>query len=105
MSKIEINNIYKIFGPTPGTVLENVKAGATKEEVLDQTGHTVGLDNVSIWPNDGTGTKMLDGIGLLIAAKVYIQDDNNSGTIDTIIIDNIDDINDISIPKHEVYFL
>ena len=42
MSKIEINNIYKIFGPSPGTVLEKVKAGATKEEVLDQTGHTVG---------------------------------------------------------------
>ena len=64
-----------------------------------------GLDNVSIWPNDGTGTKMLDGIGLLIAAKVYIQDDNNSETIDTVIIDNIDQINDINIPKHEVYFL
>ena len=45
MSKIEINNIYKIFGPTPGTVLENVKAGATKEEVLDQTGHTVGFQS------------------------------------------------------------
>ena len=53
MSKIEINNIYKIFGPTPGTVLENVKAGATKEEVLDQTGHTVGLDNVSISIEEG----------------------------------------------------
>ncbi len=53
MSKIEINNIYKIFGPSPGTVLENVKAGATKEEVLDQTGHTVGLDNVSISIEEG----------------------------------------------------
>ncbi len=53
MSKIEINNIYKIFGPTPGKVLENVKAGATKEEILDQTGHTVGLDNVSISIEEG----------------------------------------------------
>ena len=53
MSKIEINNIYKIFGPTPSQVLENVKAGATKEEVLDHTGHTVGLDNVSISIEEG----------------------------------------------------
>ena len=25
-----------------------------------------GLDYVSIWPNDGTGTRMVDGIGLLV---------------------------------------
>ena len=64
-----------------------------------------GLDDVSIWPDDGTGTKMVDGIGLLIAAKVYIEDDNNSTTIDTVIIDDIDQILDQSIAKHEVFFL
>jgi len=64
-----------------------------------------GLDNVSIWPDDGTGTKMVDGIGLLIAAKVYIEDDNNSTTIDTVIIDDIDQILDQSIAKHEIFFL
>ncbi|PCH79606.1 MAG: hypothetical protein COC02_08495, partial [Rhodospirillaceae bacterium] len=64
-----------------------------------------GVDNVSIWPNDGTGTKMVDGIGLLIAAKVYIQDDNNSATVDTIIIEDLNQIEDQSISKHEVYFL
>ena len=36
-----------------------------------------GLDNVSIWPNDGTGQRMLDGIGLLIGAKTYILNDQN----------------------------
>jgi|TARA_B110000263_G_scaffold104545_1_gene91286 hypothetical protein len=64
-----------------------------------------GLDNVSIWPNDGTGTKMVDGIALLIAGKVYIEDDNNSETIDTVIIDDLDQILDQSIAKHEIYFL
>jgi glycine betaine/proline transport system ATP-binding protein len=48
MSKIEINNIYKIFGNKPQTVMQMVKDGATKEEVLEKTGHTVGLDNVSL---------------------------------------------------------
>ena len=35
MSKIEINNVYKIFGSNPKSVLPSVKDGATKEEVLD----------------------------------------------------------------------
>ena len=48
MSKIEINNVYKIFGNNPKSVLPMVKDGATKEEVLDKTGHTVGLDDVSL---------------------------------------------------------
>jgi glycine betaine/proline transport system ATP-binding protein len=48
MSKIEINNIYKIFGPKPKQVLPMVQDGATKEQVLEETDHTVGLDNVSL---------------------------------------------------------
>ena len=48
MSKIEINNIYKIFGNDPDSVMDMVKNGSTKDEVLEQTGHTVGLDNVSL---------------------------------------------------------
>ena len=53
MSKIEIKNVYKIFGSNPETVLPIVKQGASKEEVLEKTGHTVGLDNVSINIEEG----------------------------------------------------
>ena len=53
MSKIEINNVYKIFGSNPKTVLPMVKDGATKEEILEKTGHTVGLDNVSLKIEEG----------------------------------------------------
>jgi len=53
MSKIEINNVYKIFGNNPQSVLPMVKDGATKEQVLEETGHTVGLDNVSIKIEEG----------------------------------------------------
>ena len=45
MSKIEINNVYKIFGPKPESVLKMVQEGAKKDDVLEKTGHTVGLDN------------------------------------------------------------
>jgi glycine betaine/proline transport system ATP-binding protein len=53
MSKIEINNIYKIFGNDPDSVMDMVKNGSTKDEVLEQTGHTVGLDNVSLNIEEG----------------------------------------------------
>ena len=53
MSKIEINNIYKIFGNKPDSIMPMVQDGATKEEVLEQTGHTVGLDNVSLNIEEG----------------------------------------------------
>ena len=53
MSKIEINNVYKIFGPKPASVLKMVQEGASKEDVLEKTGHTVGLDNVSLKIEEG----------------------------------------------------
>jgi len=53
MSKIEKRNIYKIFGNHPDQVLPMVKEGANKEQVLEETGHTVGLDNVSISIKEG----------------------------------------------------
>ena len=53
MAKIEVKNVYKIFGTNPNDILPKVKEGATKEEVLEETGHTVGLDNVSISVEEG----------------------------------------------------
>ncbi len=53
MSKIEIKNVYKIFGDQPSKVLPMVQDGATKEEILEKTGHTVGLDDVSLSIQEG----------------------------------------------------
>jgi|TARA_B100001971_G_scaffold207939_1_gene228905 hypothetical protein len=60
-------------------------------------------ENVSRWPNNLTGVKMMDGLGLLVGAKVYIQ--NNAETsIDTIPVTDPDIIaSDSSL--HELYFL
>ena len=38
----------KFLEINPSKVLPMVQDGATKEEVLEKTGHTVGLDNVSL---------------------------------------------------------
>jgi len=38
MPKIELKNVYKIFGDSPSKVFPMVKDGATKEEILEKTG-------------------------------------------------------------------
>ena len=53
MPTIELKNVYKIFGEDPQSVLPLVQNGATKEEILEETDHTVGLDNVSISVEEG----------------------------------------------------
>ena len=53
ISKIEIRNVYKIFGQNPSKILPMVQDGANKEDVLEKTGHTVGLDNVSLSIEEG----------------------------------------------------
>ena len=64
-----------------------------------------GLSDVSIWPNDPTGTRMVDGIGLLIGAKVYIYNDQDSTTLDTHVIVDTLVIKNFPEILHEVYFL
>ena len=44
---IELDGVYKIFGPQPrGRAFELAKSGMNKDEVQAETGHVVGLDNV-----------------------------------------------------------
>ena len=49
MPKIELKNVYKIFGEEPQSVLPLIKNGSTKEEILEDTDHTVGLDNFRMY--------------------------------------------------------
>ena len=48
MALIEARHLSKVFGPRPKAALARLHAGATKEEVLAETGNTVGLFDVSI---------------------------------------------------------
>ncbi|MDN2663549.1 glycine betaine/L-proline ABC transporter ATP-binding protein [Psychromonas sp. 14N.309.X.WAT.B.A12] len=51
---ISIKNLYKIFGKNDKKVLEQVKAGKSKEAILAETGYTVGLAdiNLDIYPGE-----------------------------------------------------
>ncbi|PSW62926.1 glycine betaine/L-proline ABC transporter ATP-binding protein [Photobacterium kishitanii] len=51
---IQVKNLYKIFGPKDKQVLTKVKAGESKDAILAETGHTVGLSdiNLNIYPGE-----------------------------------------------------
>tara|TARA_B100000029_G_scaffold516788_1_gene634218 strand:+ start:5176 stop:8688 length:3513 start_codon:yes stop_codon:yes gene_type:complete len=59
--------------------------------------------NVSKWPNNPNGLKMTDGIGLLVGAKVYIEDDGNPATLDTLPLTELSDI--YTKDHHKLYYL
>ena len=61
--------------------------------------------NVSKWPNNPNGLKMTDGIGLLVGAKVYIEDDGDAGTVDTIPITDPLDLFNPNKERHTLYYL
>lgn len=44
---IEVNNLSKIFGSKPEKALLMLRDGKTKNEILEKTGQTVGLNNIS----------------------------------------------------------
>jgi len=46
--KIQVRNIYKIFGEKPAQQLDRVKGGMGKEALLEASGHTLGLNDISL---------------------------------------------------------
>ena len=48
MAKIEVENVYKIFGNDPQKVLPRAQAGEDKDTILADTGHTVGLHDITL---------------------------------------------------------
>ncbi|WP_028878354.1 quaternary amine ABC transporter ATP-binding protein [Terasakiella pusilla] len=45
---IEISGLYKVFGNTPKAVMPQVHAGKTKDDLLAETGHTLGLKDINL---------------------------------------------------------
>lgn len=51
--KIRVENLIKIFGSRPNSALKKLKNGYSKEQILKDTGHTVGVSDVSFSVNEG----------------------------------------------------
>ena len=46
--KVKIKNLYKIFGVMPGSMIDYIKNGTSKQELLDKHNHVLGLNDVSL---------------------------------------------------------
>ncbi|MDT8861311.1 glycine betaine/L-proline ABC transporter ATP-binding protein [Alkalihalobacillus sp. MEB130] len=51
--KVRVENLTKIFGRNPKSVLPKVKQGISKEKILKDTKHTVGIYDISLRVNEG----------------------------------------------------
>ncbi len=51
--KIIVKNLTKIFGPRPKLALERLRKGWTKKQIMEKTGQTIGINNVSFSVNEG----------------------------------------------------
>ncbi|MGC6391478.1 MAG: quaternary amine ABC transporter ATP-binding protein [Alphaproteobacteria bacterium] len=47
-SIVTIKNLYKIFGPNPQKALELVQDGVGKDDLLEKTGHVLGLSDINL---------------------------------------------------------
>ncbi len=45
---IRVENLYKIYGNDPRSVMKLVREGRSKDDILARTGHTIGLRDVSL---------------------------------------------------------
>lgn len=52
-TKIKLEHVSKIFGPNPKSVIPMIEAGKSKEEILNETNHTVGVYDASLEIKEG----------------------------------------------------
>ena len=51
--KIVVEDVYKIFGPKPEVAREMIEQGKSKEEIFEETGNTVGVQQASFSIREG----------------------------------------------------
>lgn len=51
--KVKVKNLTKVFGKNPKNILDKVKNGATKGDILKETGYTVGVNKACFEVNEG----------------------------------------------------
>ena len=92
--KLVVQNVYKIFGEEPDRALELLKQGHSKDEILKQTGQTVGVQDTSFNVHKGeifvvmglsgsgksTLVRMLNRLIDPTAGDIYIDGEPITGT-------------------------
>lgn len=57
--KISIRSLYKIFGENPPEALERVRNGASKADLLSESGHVLGLRDIDVDMGEGEVTVIM----------------------------------------------
>lgn len=52
-AKVKVNHLTKIFGKHPKSVIKKVEQGISKKQILEETGHTVGIYDANFEVEDG----------------------------------------------------
>ncbi|MGC6517188.1 MAG: quaternary amine ABC transporter ATP-binding protein [Candidatus Puniceispirillaceae bacterium] len=58
-TKVSIRGLYKIFGPDDKAMIDHVKQGLTKSELLEQYGHVLGLQDINVDMKSGAVTVIM----------------------------------------------
>ena len=66
---IHIEGLYKIFGENPESVLPLVEEGRSKDDILAETGHTLGLKDINL----SIGKGRIFVIGATICALLVLM--------------------------------
>lgn len=53
MVKVEVKNLYKIYGANPQKVFPLIEKGESKEAILDKTGNSIGVNNANFQVEEG----------------------------------------------------
>jgi glycine betaine/proline transport system ATP-binding protein len=53
MAKIHVEGLYKIFGPNPKKAMQLLAKGRTKDEIMAEMRHGIGVDNASFEVHEG----------------------------------------------------
>ena len=88
-AKLTVKNVYKVFGETPEEGLRRVKGGETKEQIFEETGNTVGVQDVSFEVGEGNIFVVmgLSGSGKSTLAYVLAGKDNYKVTEGDVLLD------------------
>ncbi|WP_121066778.1 quaternary amine ABC transporter ATP-binding protein [Chachezhania antarctica] len=57
--KVSIRHLFKIFGPDPETALAAVREGKSKDDLLEETGHVLGLQDINVDMKEGEITVIM----------------------------------------------
>lgn len=88
--KLSVRNVYKIFGQEPDAALSMLKQGRSKEDILEATGATVGVQDASFDVDEGQIFVVMGLSGSGKSTLVRMLNGLIAPTSGSIVIDDVD---------------